>query len=79
VDIRGGPWGRPGDNIGVGYSYLGEGNGDVKRTRVAEVYYRFVVNPYFAVTADAQYMVDDTTTGQSPHGWIFGIRMTATF
>ena len=79
VDIRGGAWGRPGDNIGVGFSYLGKGSGTVKRTRVGEVYYRFVVNPYFAVTADIQYMSDDNTSGQGPSGMIYGLRMTATF
>ena len=79
INILGRPWGRPDDNIGIAYGYLDGGNQDVRDTQVAEIYYRFVVNEIFAVTADAQYMKDNLRTGPSPKGFILGLRGTAEF
>ena len=79
INILGHPWGRPDDNIGIAYGYLDGGNQDVRNTQVAEIYYRFVVNEIFAVTADAQYMEDNLRTSPSPKGFILGLRATAEF
>ena len=50
---------------------------------MAEVYWRFVLNDYFAAAADVQYMKDNYTSAYSaldnPAGWIFGLRFTAEF
>lgn len=75
-----GKWyGREDDNIGIGYAFL-NGKNDLDQTQVAEIYWRFVLNNYFAVTADIQYMRDKFTTGQNDiKGLIGGIRMTAEF
>lgn len=81
VNISGNTWGRPGDNVGLGYAYLEGGNTDVKRTNVFEGYYRAALNDYFAITADIQYMSDALEqldpAQEDPAGWILGLRLTA--
>lgn len=79
VDIKGGAWGREADNIGLGFAYLNGGNLDVNHSLVAESYYRLALNDEFALTADIQYMKDDVRTGDSPEGWIFGLRAVVGF
>lgn len=81
LNITGNAWGRPDDNIGLGYAYLQGGNTDVNRTNVFEGYYRAALNDYFAITADIQYMSDALEqldpAQEDPEGWIFGVRLTA--
>jgi len=79
LNISGDLWGRENDNIGIGYGHLRGGNLDVNHTDVFEVYGRFALNDIFAVTGDVQYMKDSMKAGDSPRGWIFGLRMTAEF
>jgi len=79
LNISGHLWGRDGDNIGIGYGHLVGGNLDVDHTDVLEVYGRFALTDIFAVTGDVQYMKDSMEVGNSPEGWIFGLRMTAEF
>ena len=79
LNILGTPWGREDDNIGLGYAYLNGGNLDVNNSHVGEAYYRAVIGEYFAVTADIQYMRDKNKEGDSPKGWIFGLRAAAEF
>ncbi|CAB1063229.1 hypothetical protein D1BOALGB6SA_8012 [Olavius sp. associated proteobacterium Delta 1] len=47
LNITGKWYGREDDNIGIGYAYL-NGKNDFDYTQVAEVYWRFVLNDYFA-------------------------------
>ncbi|MBW2095219.1 MAG: carbohydrate porin [Deltaproteobacteria bacterium] len=79
LNISGNLWGRECDNIGIGYGHLRGGNLDVDHTDVFEIYGRFALNDIFAVTGDVQYMKDSMKVGDSPDGWIFGLRMTAEF
>jgi len=79
LNISGNLWGRECDNIGIGYGHLRGGNLDVDHTDVFEVYSRFGLTDIFAITADVQYMKDSMNVGDSPDGWIFGLRMTAEF
>jgi len=79
LNISGNLWGRECDNIGIGYGHLRGGNLDVDHTDVFEVYGRFALNDIFAITGDVQYMKDSMKVGDSPDGWIFGLRMTAEF
>jgi hypothetical protein len=79
LNISGSLWGREHDNIGVGFAHLAGGNLAVNRTDVFEIYSRFALNDIFAVTGDVQYMNDLMNVGDSPDGWIFGLRMTAEF
>jgi porin len=79
IDIKGKLWGREGDNIGIGYAFLGGGNQDIDKTQVAEAYVRFVLHQYFALTLDVQYMRDELKSGEGPKGFIYGIRMAAHF
>jgi len=79
LNINGNLWGRDADNIGIGYAHLRGGNLDVNHTDIFEVYGRFALNDIFAVTGDVQYMKDSMEVGDSPDGWIFGLRMTAEF
>lgn len=83
VNVAGAAWGRPNDNIGLGYAYLDGGNTDVRNTNVFEGYYRATLNDYVALTADIQYMSDklaqDDPQQRDPEGWIFGLRLTAEF
>ena len=79
LDISGKLWGRASDNIGVAYGYLMGGNVNVDSTDVLEIYGRFALNDIFAVTGDVQYMKDVMKEGDSPKGWILGVRLTAEF
>jgi porin len=79
LDIGGRAWGRPRDNIGVGYAHLTGGNLEIERSRVAEVYYRFVVITALAITGDIQYMGDDLRGAPGPAGFVFGLRVTAQY
>ena len=79
VNISGNLWGREQDNIGIGYGHLRGGNLDVDHTDVFEVYGRFALNDIFAIAGDVQYMKDSMNVGNSPDGWIFGLRATAEF
>jgi len=79
IDINGTLWGRQEDNIGIGYAHLDGGNQDIDSNQVVEVYVRFVLNEYFALTADVQYMQDDYKIGEGPEGFITGVRGTVAF
>ena len=81
LNITGQWYGRENDNIGIGYAYLtGAHNSDFDYTQVAEVYWRFVLNDYFAATLDLQYMADEFNTDKDDiDGFILGIRGTVTF
>ena len=79
MDIRGKPWQRPQDNVGVGYAYLVGANQEVDREQIAEIYYRFVMTDNLAFTADLQYLDEVRKNGESPRGWVFGLRAVADF
>ncbi|MCP4576589.1 MAG: carbohydrate porin [Deltaproteobacteria bacterium] len=79
LNISGRLWGREGDNVGIGCARLGGGNKDVDYTDVFEVYGRIAFSNIFGVTGDIQYMKDSMVVGDSPKGWIFGLRLTAEF
>jgi hypothetical protein len=79
LNISGRLWNREGDNVGIGYAYVGGGNQGLNYTDVFEIYGRIAVTPIFAVTGDVQYMKDAMAKGDSPEGWIFGLRVTAEF
>ncbi len=81
LDIRGRLWGRASDNVGIGLAYLDGGNQDIDETYVFETYYRAVFSDYFAMSADVQWMKDDSELGSDydAQGWIFGLRATAEF
>jgi Carbohydrate-selective porin, OprB family len=79
LNITGKWYGRRDDNIGVGYAWM-NGKNDLDYTQVAEIYWRVVLNDYFAVTADLQYMQDKYDPGSDDvDGLIGGLRMTAEF
>ena len=79
LNITGKWYGRVDDNIGIGYAYL-NGKNDFDSTQVAEIYWRFMLNDYFAVTADLQYMNDKSDTARETlDGIIGGLRLTAEF
>ena len=80
LDVKGGLWGRSGDNIGAGFAWLDGGNLDVDETYVFETYYRAVIGDHFAVTADVQWMSDEYTSGgDDAEGWILGLRAASEF
>jgi porin len=81
VNITGKWYGRESDNIGIGYAYLkGADDSDFDYSQVAEVYWRFVLNDYFAVTADLQYLKDKFDTDEDDlDGIVAGLRMTVEF
>jgi porin len=79
LHICGRLWGREKDNIGLGAAYLYGGNQDIKNTRIAEAYYRFVITGQFGLSADTQYMKDDKKSGKDPEGVIMGLRVDAHF
>jgi hypothetical protein len=79
LDVRGTPWQRPADNIGLAWGYLDGGNLDLRHTHVAEAYYRFVVNDHLSLTADLQYMKDRLENANGPEGFVFALRTTLGF
>jgi hypothetical protein len=79
IHIKGKLWGRENDTMGLGYAYLEGGNLDIDEAHVAEGYVRVQLHDYFACTADVQYMKDQMKNGQSPEGWIYGLRVTSEF
>ena len=81
INITGKWYGRGDDNIGIGFAYLnGADDGDFDYTQVAEVYWRFVLNEYFATTADCQYITGEFDTNEDDiSGFILGIRGTFEF
>lgn len=79
IDISGKLWKREHDNIGIGYAYLNDGNSEIDKTQVIEVYVRIAFNEIFALTLDAQRMEDNLVAGDGPKGFIYGVRMTAEF
>ena len=79
IDISGKLWGRADDNIGMGYAYLDGGNQGLDKSHVLEVYYRFLLNEYCALTADMQYVKDDIKAGKNPEGFISGLRLVVKF
>lgn len=78
INISGTLWGRRQDNIGIAYAYLDGGNTGIDRIRVFEIYVRFVLNDYVAVTVDLQYMDEKSDGEGDPQAWIPGLRVTAT-
>jgi hypothetical protein len=79
IDIRGSSWGRVLDNIGLGMVYLDGGNSRIIRTRIAEAYYRMVINPYLALTGDIQYMRDQYFQTAGAEGFIYSLRASVNF
>jgi porin len=79
INRRGGVWGRPGDEIGLAYGFLDGGNQDLRRTHVAELYYRVALSEHFALTADAQYIRDTAKSVDGPDGFVLGLRFTVEF
>jgi hypothetical protein len=47
--------------------------------RIAEGYYRFVLNDYLALSADVQYMKDNHRNQENPRGFIYGMRLSMQF
>ncbi len=79
IDISGETWGRLLDNIGLGLAYLEGGNGNINSSRIAEAYYRMVLNAYLALTADIQYMHDTFTQATGAKGAVYSLRATVIF
>ena len=84
VQINGTLYGRESDTIGIGAAFLpgaDQAGQPVKSTRAAEVYWRFGLHEYFALTLDAQYIADDYRAGfgDGPNGYILGARGVGEF
>jgi len=79
IDISGLSWGRLLDNIGIALGYMYGGNTRIIRTRLAEAYYRMVINPALAFTADIQYMDDHYYSIPDAEGVIYSLRVTVNF
>ena len=79
IDISGLSWGRLLDNIGIALGYMYGGNTRIIRTRLAEAYYRMVITPKLAFTADIQYMDDEYYSIPDAEGMIFSLRTTVNF
>ena len=79
IDIKGKAWNRILDNIGIGLVYLEGGNNRIEYTKIAEAYYRMVINPHIALTGDIQYTRDEYAQIQGAEGYIVSLRATANF
>jgi hypothetical protein len=58
---------------------MGGGNQDLDTTYVFETYVRFLFNDYFAITGDLQYQDNKMKQGDSPSGFIYGVRCVVEF
>jgi len=65
--------------MGIGYAYLDGVNQDLDNARVFETYVRFLLNRYFALTADLQYQDNKIKQQDSPSGFISGVRCVVEF
>lgn len=85
LNFNGSGWNREHDNIGIGYAYLPGGNLDIDASQAFEVYYRFGLTEEVGITADVQYLRDEYVNGidelddDNISGWVFGLRLAATF
>ncbi|MCG6969114.1 MAG: carbohydrate porin [Gammaproteobacteria bacterium] len=81
IDINGGLWSRPHDNIGFGFAHVNGGNLDMEHTLVAEAYYRFVATGILALTLDLQYISENyrEPNAGTVEGFIPGLRLVAGF
>lgn len=79
LDFRGAAWGRDADNVGLGFAWLEGGNQAIRRTQIAEGYYRYVHNDFLSLTADVQYLHDSLKQGGGARGFLYGIRVTVEF
>ena len=79
LDINGRLWRREQDNIGIGYAYVDGGNQDLENAYVFETYVRFLLNKYVALTVDLQYQDNKMKQGDSPSGFISGVRCVVEF
>ncbi len=79
LNVGGRLWGRPQDNLGIGYAHLSDGNLDIQDIQVAEVYARFVLNDHLAFTLDLQWMKENRIEGEDINGLIYGLRLVAGF
>ncbi|MFK7959639.1 MAG: carbohydrate porin [Phycisphaerales bacterium] len=80
LHLGGSAWGRPQDELGVGYGWLEGGNTGVDRTQVAEAYMRFGLGGSIAATLDVQY-IDDAydMAANDVDGLVLGGRLTVEF
>jgi porin len=79
IDLSGISWHRLLDNIGLGLVYLDGDDRSIIKTRIAETYYRMVINPYLACTFDIQYMHDEYVQAADVKGMIYSLRATLNF
>ena len=79
LNVNGTNWGRPQDDIGLGFAYLNGGNSAIDSSSVVELYYRLVFNEIAALTIDFQYLIDNYKAGNDPAGLISGLRFVASF
>jgi hypothetical protein len=78
--VRGRPWGRSADEIGLGLAVAHGGSLETDRLRVVEIYYRAELAAGLAVTADLQHVSEKTTSSAGQiAGWVGGLRVTFTF
>ena len=66
--------GRMLDNIEIALGYMNGGNTIIIRTRLAEAYYRMVINPKLSFTADIQYMRDQYFSIPDAEGIIYSLK-----
>ncbi len=78
-DVKGTVWNRPDDNIGVGLALLDGGNDELDNSWIAEIYYRWALNEYAALSLHFQYQEDKYDNGDKPKGLISGVRIAAAF
>jgi hypothetical protein len=55
------------------------GNAGIIKSRLAEAYYRMVISPKLAFTADIQYMDDEYYSIPDAEGIVFSLRSAVNF
>jgi len=80
ISIRGVRWGRPEDELALGFGLARGGNAGIDESRVVEGYYRARLTAHLALTADVQRVRDSYRDGTpAMAGWITGLRLTLSY
>jgi porin len=76
IDVNGKLWGREGDNIGIAYALLDDGNVEVESSKIFEAYFRLALLDFLGITADFQWQENDYKSDDDPSGYFYGLRGT---
>jgi hypothetical protein len=73
------PGNAPSDLFGIGFGWANPASDFLRDQYTAEVFYRYQVTPQFAITPDAQLILDPALNPTEDMLWALGVRSRITF